>query len=302
MTRDIFIDKNFAEDTLRIIGAANVVCREYAAAGFDMTLRQVFYQFVARGWLSNTEKSYKRLGSIVSDARLAGLLDWDYIVDRTRELEARPSWGSPHEIIEIVGKQYHRDLWEGQDYRIEVWIEKEALAGVIAPICRRLDVPFFSCRGYVSQSAMYEAATRLSAITDTGAQPIILHLGDHDPSGIDMSRDITDRLYLMGAGAEVERIALTMRQIEELNPPPNPTKLSDARAAGYIARFGRESWELDAIPPTQLTALIEQHVTGYRDDDLFAAAVEREREEADQISSVASAWSDVIDLIEGIGS
>lgn len=186
--------KNRRPETLAIIRQADNICAEYAAQGFDLTLRQLYYQFVARGFIPNKQTEYKRLGSIINDARLAGLLDWDYIVDRGRNLESRPSWSGPDRLMQAAARSFHRDLWADQKIRVEVWIEKEALAGVIEPVCQELDVAYFPCKGYTSQSEMWSAGQRLGKYLAGEQEVVILHLGDHDPSGIDMTRDIQDRL------------------------------------------------------------------------------------------------------------
>lgn len=278
-----YVPKKFKAATLDVIAQANVIIADYKAQGFDLTLRQLYYQFVARDLLSNTQKSYDRLGSIVNDARLAGHIDWDAIEDRTRFLRSLPHWGSPTEIVGSCVQQYRRDKWEDQDCRPEVWIEKDALVGVIERVCNDLDVPFFSCRGYVSQSTMWRAAQRLSEHASDGSSPYIIHLGDHDPSGIDMSRDIAERMQLFGVSIDFKRIALNMDQIDEYDPPPNPAKLSDSRAKGYIAQYGASSWELDALDPSTLARLIRQTIEAVCDLDRWQASLDVERQERERI-------------------
>lgn len=285
--REAFIDRKFSQKSLDLIFLANNICAEYAAQGFDLTLRQLYYQFVARGLLNNKDTEYKRLGSVINDARLTGDLDWDYIVDRTRFLRAIRTWETPGEAVTEAAERYAIDVWDTQPYRPEVWIEKDALIGVISGVCNKWRVPFFSCRGYVSLSEMYEAAQR------HGRWPyrqkvVIFHLGDHDPSGIDMTRDIQDRLDLLGAGADVRRIGLTMDQVRALNPPPNPAKLTDARAQDYIARYGPESWELDALDPATMSQLIEQSVLGILDQDAFDERAEVEQQQRRRMREMAS--------------
>ncbi|MDX1409295.1 MAG: hypothetical protein R3330_14210, partial [Saprospiraceae bacterium] len=194
MARVAYIQKNFTDDTLAVIAQAVQICDDYARQGYDLTLRQLYYQFVARDLIPNNQRSYKRLGSIINDARMAGYLDWDYIVDRTRNLEDPQKWESPAQIVQAAANSYYIDRWRGQTYRPEVWVEKDALGGVIERACDRHRVPWFSCRGYTSQSEMWGAAQRLRGYIYQGQIPIILHLGDHDPSGIDMTRDIEARL------------------------------------------------------------------------------------------------------------
>ena len=276
-----YIAKDFSAASLAIIDKAHEIITDYQAQGFDLTLRQLYYQFVSRGLIPNRQSEYKRLGTIINDARLAGLISWLAITDRTRNLVAPTCWESPAEILDAAASGYHVDYWEDQEYRPEVWIEKDALTGVISGVCDELDVPYFSCRGYTSQSEMWGAAQRLvrQAEAGHGYIPIIFHLGDHDPSGIDMTRDIVDRLNLFSENAiDIERIALSMDQIQEYDPPPNPTKLTDSRAAQYVKLYGDNSWELDALEPSVIAALIREAVGRIRDVDCWDQTEAREEE------------------------
>jgi hypothetical protein len=293
MPRIAYVPKRFSAASMDIIAKANAVCQSYAAQGYDLTLRQLYYQFVSRDWIANKQSEYKRLGSVINDARLAGLLDWNYIVDRTRNLRDLAHWDSPESIIDAVASQYRTDRWADQPERVEVWIEKDALVGVIEGVCERNDVPFFSCRGYTSQSEVWGAAQRLIDYNRRGQKAIVVHLGDHDPSGIDMTRDINDRLYTFGADVEVIRIALNMDQVERYDPPPNPTKLTDSRAEGYIARFGDDSWELDALDPATLDALIEEEIFTHRDVDAWDDSTARMEHEKELLAAISNRWDEV---------
>lgn len=243
-----YTPKNFRQESLQLIEKINSVISDYRAQGYSLTLRQVYYQLVARAIIENNERSYKNTGNLISDARLAGLIDWRAIEDRTRNIRGNSHWDSPKDIIGALAYSYHRDHWEGQDNYVEVWVEKDALVGIVGQICGELDVQYFSCRGYVSQSEMWEAAERLKRRQYDGQNVVLLHLGDHDPSGKDMSRDIVDRLSTFEVAPIIfKRLALNMEQIEQYDPPPNPTKVSDSRANGYIAEYGYSCWELDAL-------------------------------------------------------
>lgn len=267
----------FRQESLRLIDLINAVVGEYSALGYELTLRQAYYQLVARDIIPNTERSYKNIGSLINNGRLAGLIDWSAITDRTRSLRSNSHWSSPAEIVDTAIRQYRIDRWETQPNYVEVWVEKDALVDIVEKACKPLDVPFFSCRGYTSQSEMWAASQRLIDRSAEGKACYIVHLGDHDPSGVDMSRDIQDRLDMFGADVEVRRIALTMEQIEEFEPPPNPAKLSDSRCGRYVREFGRKSWELDALEPQVICGLIESEVTSLRDDELAGEAIARER-------------------------
>lgn len=204
----------FKQPTLELIATCDQILDKYAAAGYDMTLRQLYYQLVSADIIPNKQSEYDRLGSIINDARLAGLIDWSAIVDRGRALKGLAHWTSPESILNAVADQYRIDKWKDQFHRVEVWIEKDALSGVFERICTELDVPYFACKGYTSQSEMWSAAMRLEKYRDNGQEPVILHFGDHDPSGIDMSRDIFDRLDLFSSKpVQVKRLALNIKQV-----------------------------------------------------------------------------------------
>ncbi len=279
-----FINKNFRAASLALIESANDIINEYHAQGYSLTLRQLYYQFVARGLLDNTVKNYNRLGSVINDARLAGYIDWLAIEDRTRNVSRNAHWDTPADAVRAVADQYRIDLWAHQPRRVEVWIEKEALTGVIAATCERLDVPYFACRGYVSQSEQWRAYRR------SVRHPItMLHLGDHDPSGIDMTRDNDDRLNaVFGGDVDVRRLALNMDQVEEFNPPPNPAKMTDSRFSDYAANYGTESWELDALEPRVINALIEDNVNDIRDDDIYNEAVAEQEEGRERLYEIVA--------------
>lgn len=293
-----YLDKRLGPDKLATIAQANRIIADYQAQGFQLTLRQLYYQFVARDLIPNTERSYKNLGETISDGRLCGRIDWEAIEDRTRSLRGVAHWESPQEIVSAVAAQFRIDKWATQPLRIEVWIEKDALIGVIEGVCRELDVSYFSCRGYTSQSEMWVAAQRLAGFESDGQRTLILHFGDHDPSGKDMSRDIQDRLALFRSGVEVRRMALTMKQVRQYRPPPNPAKVTDSRAAAYIREFGRQSWELDALEPAVIAALIRDEVMGERDEDAWAREVEAEDEHRSLLKQTSGRWDDVVEFLK----
>jgi hypothetical protein len=269
---------DFKPETLEKIKLVNEIVREYMAQGYVLTVRQLYYQLVARGHIENTERSYKRTTGMVNDARLAGLVDWDAIEDRTREFIRRGRWESGGAILEAVARQFHMDAWAGQEKRVFVIVEKEALAGVLEGVCHKYDMPLLAARGYPSGTVLREfALSDLITARRSNQTPVILHLGDHDPSGIDMSRDLTDRLELFAETRRIEfkRIALNMDQIEEQQPPPNPAKTTDSRFEAYMQEHGDESWELDALTPEYLSSLVETNVKEHIDTDTWE---EREAE------------------------
>jgi hypothetical protein len=220
--REAFIAIKPHRATLKVIGQAHDIINEYARQNFTLTLRQLYYQFVARDLLEgNNLGQYKRLGRIIRAGRDAGL-DWDAIEDRTREVHIHSAWGGPAHRIKSAAGYYYEDLWRTQRYRPEVWIEKDALLGVIEGVCNEFRVPYFSHRGNNSQTLQHEAGQRFARYLDQGLIPLVLHLADHDPNGIDMTRDNLERLALYARdGIEVRRIALTIDQVRQYNPPPS---------------------------------------------------------------------------------
>lgn len=293
--RRCYRSKNFNRSSVLVIQQANEILEDYTNQGYVLTLRQLYYQFVARDLLPNLQKSYKRLGKIVNDARVAGLIDWDYLEDRTRNLQRMSHWNDPGHVIESAAGGYHIDKWHGQTYRPEVWIEKDALAGIIDGPCRDNDVPWFSVRGYNSQSEMHGAAMRLRSWRQDGQTPIIIHLGDHDPSGIHMTQDIIQRMEMFIGGVEVRRIALNMDQVNEYNPPPNYAKESDARFRGYVDEFGTEScWELDALEPVVLENLVLDEINSLRDQTPWDLLVAKEDRHKRLLSQVSDRWAEVV--------
>ncbi len=287
----------FQQKSLDLIELVNQVVDEYSAQGYELTLRQAYYQLVARGYIPNNERSYKNIGNLINDGRLAGLIDWCSITDRTRNLRGNSHWDNPASVIASAKYSYLLDKWAGQPNYVEVWVEKDALVDIVGQVCRPLDTPYFSCRGYTSQSEMWSAAQRFIRQNDREKR-IIIHLGDHDPSGIDMTRDIQERLEMFGADVYVKRVALTMKQIQTYNPPPNPAKITDSRASKYIDQFGDESWELDALEPKVITNLINQEVTKYRDDSIYQAVCDKEKREKDELRMLEREYDKAIAYLE----
>lgn len=295
MPKICYVSKRFNAKSLATIEQANSIIDEYNAKGFQLTLRQLYYQFVARDLIPNTLKSYKNLGGVINDGRLAGLIDWNAIEDRTRNLRKRSHWSDPADIISSCASSYGMNLWEGQDKRVEVWIEKDALIGVIERVCTELDLPHFSCRGYTSQSELWTAAMRH---VQYDVPVVVIHLGDHDPSGIDMTRDIEDRLRMFGADSTVQRIALNMDQVQKWKLPPNPAKVTDSRFASYEEKYGPESWELDALDPTNIEKLLRKEALKHMDMDEFKARVDVQEHDRALLTQCSDHWNKVKDLLD----
>lgn len=273
-----FVTKKFREESMLRIAVANTIITTYLGMGLRLTLRQLYYQFVAHHGLPNTERSYKGLASLMSDARLAGLVDWEAIEDRGREPSTPSDWSGLPSLVESALAAYRLPRWDDQDYYVELWVEKQALAGVLAPLSRRHHVTMMVNKGYSSTSAMYESSRRFRSHENKKLR--LFYLGDHDPSGEDMVRDIRDRMEIFGVyDLVVTKLALTMDQVQQYNPPPNPAKLTDPRASAYIAEHGDSSWEVDALDPDTLAALINDAFEEVIDRDAMDEVIEREEED-----------------------
>lgn len=311
-----YVIKKFGDTQAAVIANANRLLVDYSRQGFVLTLRQIYYRFVAldlfpddRKWVvrnkrwarssrgtKNAEPNYKWLGQLLGEARLAGLVDWDMMEDRMRALADLEHFDGGEDVLKKAASWYHVDMWARQKYRPEVWIEKDALSGVIAGVCRENDVPYFCCRGYTSLSEMWRASMRLRDHLENGYLPYIIHFGDHDPSGVDMSRDIFDRLTkTFLADCEFHRVALNMDQINEFNPPPNPVKTTDSRHGVYIAKYGEESWELDSLEPTQFRSMIEARIAPLRDEKQWAADLAEKARVKKTLEEVIKDWPSLED-------
>lgn len=294
MSKQCFRWKDFGPDALTRIAQCDELLDEYQQQGFRMTLRQLYYQLVSRDIIPNEEKSYKKLGVLVSDARLAGLLDWDAIEDRGRSPSSPFHWDGVDDVLRSIEETvagYTLDQWRGQDCYVELWVEKDALAGVLQPLAHKHHVTLMVNKGYSSQSAMYESAQRflrrMETTEDEGFDKIgvLFYLGDLDPSGEDMVRDIRERLAMFGAKVEVYKIALTMEQVKLHKPPPNPAKVTDPRAAGYIAKYGNKSWEVDALPPPVLARIIDAEIDNVLVHGLRDAVLAQEKRDKKKLTT-----------------
>lgn len=288
---------NFRDQGRLAIDRANTVIEEYAAQGYSLTLRQLYYQFVQRNWIPNEQKEYDRLSEHVTNGRRAGLIDWNAIVDLTREIVSPASWADAQEIIRSASTGFRLDLWKNQPAHVEVWFEKDALMNVFERAANEQRIGYFSMRGYASDSSLWRAATRLKAKQDEGKNVIVLHFGDHDPSGIDMTRDIEERLNLFQATPEIRRKALNIGQVKRYKLINNPAKESDSRHSKYKAEFGVYSWELDALEPSVLVKLVRDEVEKLIDAEQWAQDKAEEDKQRESLSKCDTLWAKVVKFL-----
>ncbi|MCY4058854.1 MAG: hypothetical protein OXG44_12710 [Gammaproteobacteria bacterium] len=271
-------DWNPKPATLNMIGMAAEHIDRLHAEGYTPTLRQIYYQMVRSNQIANSERSYKNLGNALNQARWAGMIDIYALDDLGREAVRQISWRDPTHALEWVSKIYRTDWWRDSDTRPEIWCEKQALSSVLDPVARRNGVYYLACKGFVSLPAIAQAAERAEGHRSFGGASLrVLYLGDHDPSGIVMNGDIERRVELLTDKIEIVRIAMTRDQVDEFDCPPQPAKLTDSRARDYVGRHGYESWELDAIQPSDLDALVQWWI-----DDMAPESVQQRRDQDEE--------------------
>lgn len=289
----------------------NAIISDYKRQGYTLTLRQCYYQLVSKDIIPNNDKEYAKLSNLLVQGRMAGIVDWSAIEDRVRIPKLPYQADDVADALEDIQGAFRLDKMKGQPTYIEVWIEKDALSAILERVTREYHVRLMVNRGYSSCTAMYSAYKRIMDAYYAGAEKVkILYFGDHDPSGMDMIRDVKERvgeMLISGKGAyhiaqmndmdaayiededgshlsmhhlegifEVEQVALNMQQIRQYNPPENPAKIKDPRAAWYIKKYGNKSWELDALPPSALAKLCEDAIEENTDMNMWNEAKEDE--------------------------
>jgi hypothetical protein len=233
-----------------------------------MTVRQVFYQLVVRGVIEKSEKEYQ--GTVIrllGEMRLDGELPFNWIVDESRRRRITETYDNLTEAVDACAEFYRRSaLREAPDY-IEIWCEKDALAGLLWDVTSEYDVPLMVSRGMPSLTFLHGTFQEIYKAAQTGKHTFIYQLGDHDPSGVLIPRTIESRLNELCersdcSGPVIERVALTEEQIHEFNLPTRPTKREGNR---HAHSFEGESVELDALPPNErrnlVREVIERHIT-----------------------------------------
>ena len=241
-----------------------------------MSVRQVFYQATVRNLVEKNEAGYSKVQTDLVVMRRRGDLPYGWLADSTRWRRKPVTFGSIDEALEDTARFYRKDLWRGARAYVEVWLEKDALAGVVVPVTSEYDVPLMVARGYASLSFLHGSAETITAI---GLPTYIYHLGDFDPSGVNAGEKIEQTLREMAPAAEIyfSRIGVTESQIRLWDLPSRPTKTSDSRSKG----FGDISVELDAIEPDKLRDLVRHSIERHLPADqleVLKVAEQSERE------------------------
>jgi hypothetical protein len=325
--------KSFSLAHRAIIDAANEICGEYAARGISITSRQLYYRFVARGLMPNRQSEANRLTAILSDARMAGEMDWDYLAG-SRALAPPPRQDSLAAFITDAAASWRADPWAGQRHRVQLWVEKDAAVAAVRDVCYRNTVPCASCRGYLSLGEGQSAARQILRDIGNGDRVTILYVGDHDPIGLDMTRAAEEQLRLFvttgwlaaregarslrepgaveaamrehmrerGNGItdnqapwRLRRIALSAGQIDRYEPPPDPVRTVDSRLRAYADQTGfTEGWELEALDPAALLDLVQAEIGRERDNEAWAASCAKAEAGRADLARLSARWEHVL--------
>lgn len=257
-----------------------------------LTLRQVYYQLVGKGYIENNKSQYGMLSNLLKWARINGYISWDVIEDRTRAFHNLAGWYSYHSFIDASLKHflsgYARNLLQTQDKYLEIWIEKDALSTIFKKVAGKYTVPVVVCRGFSSVSFLNDFRTRLTYQTDK--KPVVLYFGDFDPSGVEMlgamKTTLNDELGVNGI--EFKRVALLQEDIHTYKLPhsPDALKYTDTRAKKHIIAYGEIAVELDALRPDVLELKIKNAIEDEINIDAFNAEVEKNNDDLDLLNTL----------------
>ena len=257
---------------------------EVVRADQPMTVRQVFYQMVSRGAIDKTENEYKHtVCRLLKDMRLERELPFGWIADNTRAMRKPLTFSSLDRALQRWAESYRKDLWDNQDAYVQIWLEKDALSGVLFDITGVWDVPLMVTRGYASLSFLYSAAEEISIVD----KPVFLYyFGDYDPSGMDIARvtEATLRKFAPEADITWERMAVNPDQITEFTLLTRPTKSTDSRSKG----FQGGSVEVDAIPPAALRRMAESCITQHIDEQAYHGTCVAEQSEREIVQRMVN--------------
>jgi len=254
----------------------------------QITIRHLYYRLVGIGIIEKTDAAYKVLCSHLSKWRRSGEIEWSAFADNTRWHIRHETYNGVDDALRNTVENYRRDLWQTQSSYVEVWVEKDAIAGIVADTANSFGVPVFVARGFASLSSLYDAANTFQAATNRGRNCVIYHLGDYDPSGVAAGEAML-RAFQNDFFVDVEfvRAAVTEEQIDRLNLPTRPTKTSDTRARRWT---GGECVELDTMPPAEIRALVEKCITQHLDLHEWEAARRTEQLERESMKTFLEAW------------
>jgi len=265
-----------AKATGDLIFQAKEILVEYRPT--PMTLRQLYYQLVSRGFVKNNAAEYRKLSKAIVTARQNGIIPWDWIEDRMRKPRYVSMWSGMNQFGISVLRAYRLNVWSSQPQYVEVWLEKDALSGIFEDILEPYGVTLNVGRGYDGWTSIKDAARRYKEI---GKPVSILYFGDFDPSGEDMNKSLEERLnFFKGFTATIDKVAILKDDIEKYDLPPALAKKTDTRYEQFIEAQGdAKTVELDALPINVLTSRIKTEVEANLDMAALGALLETESEQ-----------------------
>lgn len=257
---------------------------EIVTADHPMTLRGLFYRLVAAGEIAKDEDEYKNVGRYLLQLRRDGILPYSMIADNTRWMRKGRSYDSLEEALHETARTYRRALWTEQNAYVEVWCEKDTLAGILYEETQRYDVPLMVVRGFSSETFLHNSACYIEQM---GKPAYLYLLTDLDPSGLSIASNIERKIreFVPEVPIRAERIAVTPEQVEAWELPTRPTKKTDSRARN----FGGESVELDAIPPALLRTIVRDAIEAHIDPYILDRTRDTERLERETLWSIRNA-------------
>jgi hypothetical protein len=264
--------------TQRIIDQAVEILTDFN----PMTVRQVYYQLVSRQVVENNRSRYQAVSDALVDARLEGIIPWDWIEDRLRRPRQIAMWTDISDFLSSMIWRYNKDIWQEQPQQVEVWCEKDALSGIFSDVIADYGVILNVGRGYDGWSSIHNAAERYGS----GENVTVLYFGDFDPSGEDMFRSLQERLGRLGSKPTMYKVALSQDDVQRYQLPPNFTKTTDTRRAGFVALYGDQAVELDALPATVLRGRIVEEIERHMDLDALKRIQEQEKQERSKLMEV----------------
>lgn len=268
------------KNSLRLIEQVQKVIDSY---DFALTLRQIYYQLVAKQVFSNIQANYRKLSRVCVTGRDEGILPEEAFADRLRAVDKPSAWLDLNSFMETVRQSYNKNKWDNQPKYLEIWTEKDALRSVLSEVTYQYDVSLMVARGQLSRTAIYEASNRYKAKGDK--KRYLYYCGDFDPSGMSIYESIKERLEKFGVFIHYERIALTQGQIEKYKLPSDPGKKSDPNYNKFVSIYGSDMVvELDSLPPEVLRDIIKDCITKNIDSGLLVQVQKKEKGEQDKLS------------------
>ena len=256
-----------------------------------ITLRQLYYQMVARQYILNNDKEYRNLSRICKIARDEGSLQESSFADRLREIDKPSSWNDLSSFLSTVKGAYRKNIWATQDNYIEIWTEKDALRGVITPITHKYDIPLLIVRGQLSRTAVYEAHKRFLDAAEQGKNCHLFYFGDFDPSGIGIYNSLKNRTLkfqngLLDEDIKIDHVALSESQIEKYSLPYVKANREDPNYKNFILNYSDMAVELDALPPNVLMQLVEDAIVKHIDPKKWEDAKIQETQEQAELEHI----------------